>query len=39
MDPDGSHSLLLTHFRDFYAGMKGLHPERFGPIRLREESE
>jgi len=27
----------MQYFRDFYAGMQGKFPERFGPIRLREE--
>jgi 1-acyl-sn-glycerol-3-phosphate acyltransferase len=27
----------MQYFRDFYAGMKGKFPEKFGPIRLREE--
>ena len=26
-------------FREFYAGMRGKHPELFGPVRLREELE
>lgn len=29
----------MQFFRDFYAGAKGLYPERFGPIRLKEEDE
>ena len=29
----------MQYFRDFYVGMKGLYPENFGPIRLREEEE
>lgn len=29
----------MHYFRDFYAGMKGKFPEKFGPIRLREEDE
>ena len=28
----------MDQFRTFYAGMQGLHPELFGPIRLAEES-
>lgn len=27
----------MQYFREFYASMKGLFPERFGPVRLREE--
>jgi 1-acyl-sn-glycerol-3-phosphate acyltransferase len=27
----------MQYFRDFYAGMQGKFPERFGPIRLKEE--
>lgn len=27
----------MDHFRHFYAGMTGRFPEKFGPIRLREE--
>ncbi len=27
----------MDHFRHFYAGMTGKFPEKFGPIRLREE--
>ena len=27
----------MQYFRDFYEGMKGLFPENFGPIRLKEE--
>jgi 1-acyl-sn-glycerol-3-phosphate acyltransferase len=29
----------MQFFRDFYAPMKGRFPERFGPVRLREEDE
>ncbi len=27
----------MQHFRDFYAGMIGKFPDKFGPIRLKEE--
>ncbi|NND66599.1 MAG: acyltransferase, partial [Halioglobus sp.] len=39
LELSGDVQIDMQYFRDFYAGMKGLHPERFGPIRLREESE
>ena len=29
----------MQYFRDFYAGMQGKFPDKFGPIRLREEGE
>jgi hypothetical protein len=27
----------MQYFREFYADMQGKFPERFGPIRLKEE--
>ncbi len=38
LEPVGDVSEDMSYFRDFYAPMKGLFPERFGPVRLREES-
>ena len=35
----GDVSRDMQYFRDFYAGMQGKFPERFGPIRLREEHQ
>ena len=35
--PTGDVKLDMDYFRDFYAGAKGKFPEKFGPIRLREE--
>lgn len=29
----------MDHFRHFYAGMTGRFPEKFGPVRLREEEQ
>ncbi|RLA44656.1 MAG: acyltransferase [Gammaproteobacteria bacterium] len=29
----------MQYFRDFYTGMKGKFPDKFGPIRLREEED
>jgi len=39
LELSGDVRLDMQYFRDFYAGMKGRYPERFGPIRLKEESE
>ncbi len=38
LQPSGDVSEDMLYFRDFYAPMQGLFPERFGPVRLREES-
>ena len=29
----------MQYFRDFYAGMSGKFPDKFGPIRLKEEAD
>ncbi|MEP5762944.1 MAG: lysophospholipid acyltransferase family protein [Halieaceae bacterium] len=34
----GDVSSDMQYFRDFYAPMQGLFPERFGPVRLRDET-
>ena len=35
--PSGDVRKDMDHIRAFYAGKEGKYPERFGPIRLREE--
>lgn len=37
LELSGKVSQDMQYFRDFYAPMKGKFPERFGPIRLKEE--
>jgi 1-acyl-sn-glycerol-3-phosphate acyltransferase len=39
MTPAGDMRLDMDYFRDFYSGMQGKFPTRFGPVRLREEPE
>jgi len=39
MRPTGNVGEDMQYFRDFYAGMQGKFPDKFGPIRLREEDE
>ncbi len=39
MQPTGDLRADMQYFRDFYAGMKGLFPEKFGPVKLREEED
>ena len=37
--PTGDISADMDYFREFYGPMEGKHPEDFGPIRLREETQ
>ena len=37
LELSGDVKIDMQYFRDFYVGMKGLYPENFGPIRLKEE--
>lgn len=37
LEPTGNMRADMDKVREFYADKKGLYPERFGPIRLREE--
>ena len=39
MTPSGNPRLDMDYFRDFYEQMRGLFPDQFGPVRLREEDE
>ncbi len=38
LELSGDVRLDMQYFRDFYLGMRGLHSENFGPIRLPEEN-
>ncbi len=38
-EPSGDIRVDMDRVRDFYAGRRGRHPERFGEIRLLEESK
>lgn len=35
----GDARSVMDRIRSFYAGKQGRHPEKFGPVRLREEDE
>ena len=37
IETSGDVRIDMQHFRDFYAGMIGKFPDKFGPIRLKEE--
>ena len=37
--PSGDITADMDRIRAFYAGKEGLKPGRFGPIRLKEETE
>ncbi len=37
LETSGDVRIDMQHFRDFYAGMIGKFPDKFGPIRLKEE--
>ena len=39
LTPSGDVRADMDYFREFYAPMKGKFPDRFGPIRLREEEK
>lgn len=39
LQPSGDIGADMQYFRDFYSPMTGKFPEKFGPIRLREESD
>ena len=38
LETSGDVGADMQYFRDFYAGMIGKFPDKFGPIRLKEES-
>ena len=39
LETSGDVSADMQYFRDFYSGMKGLHPKQFGRILLKEEDK